>query len=398
VSDVTDEYSPNGDPLVKLTNLRDDQHYESWIWDDLFLEWSGANFTIEPGRGYEFITTTDTTWNPTEFANGGSKRGYFATHSSEIDMHNGTAVLSDRRPVWRMADGKWYWQDERTKLQEPRTSSVEREAGVSHIVRVYLTAAGYDRFAFIAYRPDAPQDVLTEQMVGSCIATNGEYGVITFDVGNFAQPWVHGERLIVLVEALKNDAGYVGIADILLDQSIDIQNAGELVLMPIPKPQQHASTVAWEGIDSDCIVGYSVYYHDKRLNETIVTTNDYTYSGDVNIRPVLVGGFETVYGSDGTHGGERSTVETAFVLSRNPSHSRVTVDYQISQAGHVCLKVFDISGRLVRTVLNSVHMPGYYSAIWDGTDVSGRAVPAGIYFVQFVSPDFARTQKSILLR
>ena len=55
------------------------------------------------------------------------------------------------------------------------------------------------------------------------------------------------------------------------------------------------------------------------------------------------------------------------------------IDYQISETGHVCLKVFDISGRLAKTVLNRIHIPGYDSTVWEGADVSGRAVPGGLY-------------------
>ncbi len=48
MSELTDDLSPAGDPLTKITNLRDDQYYESWIWDDLFLMWNGMDFAITP--------------------------------------------------------------------------------------------------------------------------------------------------------------------------------------------------------------------------------------------------------------------------------------------------------------------------------------------------------------
>lgn len=38
------------------------------------------------------------------------------------------------------------------------------------------------------------------------------------------------------------------------------------------------------------------------------------------------------------------------------------------------------------------------SGTWDGTDRSGYMVSAGIYFVQFSSPDYVRTEKSVFLR
>jgi hypothetical protein len=70
VSELTDDLSPAGDPLVKVTRLLDSQQFESWTWNDVFQQWLGADFTIVPGRGYEFVTIVDTTWNPAEYTNG----------------------------------------------------------------------------------------------------------------------------------------------------------------------------------------------------------------------------------------------------------------------------------------------------------------------------------------
>lgn len=116
--------------------------------------------------------------------------------------------------------------------------------------------------------------------------------------------------------------------------------------------------VEWDGIDNECVVGYSVYHCDRQLNETIVAASNYDYSGIVNIRPVFAGGFETVYSSNRTHGNEQIITKTVFAFSKNPPYSRLTIEYQISETGHVGLKVFDISGRPVKTVLNSIH-PGF---------------------------------------
>jgi flagellar hook assembly protein FlgD len=64
----------------------------------------------------------------------------------------------------------------------------------------------------------------------------------------------------------------------------------------------------------------------------------------------------------------------------------------------VDVKVYDAAGRLVRQVVSGVQEPGYYTVHWDGCDDVGRAIPAGVYFVQMHAGDYTRTEKAVLLR
>jgi photosystem II stability/assembly factor-like uncharacterized protein len=60
------------------------------------------------------------------------------------------------------------------------------------------------------------------------------------------------------------------------------------------------------------------------------------------------------------------------------------------------IQIYDATGRLVRQFN---HLTNYQSSIiWDGTDDSGRRLPAGIYFVRVESDEFKETEKVILLR
>lgn len=68
--DLTNDVSPGGDSLTKVTYLRDDQTFESWLWASDFLEWYASNFAIEEDHRYEFVTIVDTVWDPTEYSGG----------------------------------------------------------------------------------------------------------------------------------------------------------------------------------------------------------------------------------------------------------------------------------------------------------------------------------------
>ncbi len=269
MSDLTDDLSPGGHPLVEITNLRDDQYFESCIWVDLFTEWSGSDVNIVRGRGYGFVTIADTTWNPTEYSNE-AKAGVVRhlTDAHDIEIKVGSSSEQTRKPAWQMANGRWHIAD-----------------GTWHMAN---GKEDYDDIVFTAYRPDDPYDVLIETMIGCGRAIKDDMAAVWFDVGNFATPWADGDRVLVLVEALRHGTDHFAVVDITLDRTVDIQDVGEIMLTAIPQPQQRTGMVEWDGIDNECIVGYSVYHRDKRLNETIVAASNYEYSGIVNIRPVFV--------------------------------------------------------------------------------------------------------------
>jgi hypothetical protein len=82
----------------------------------------------------------------------------------------------------------------------------------------------------------------------------------------------------------------------------------------------------------------------------------------------------------------------------NPFPSRTTVRYRVPATDKISLKVYDSSGRVVRTLDDGRKPSGSYSAIWDGRDKSGEQLPSGIYFCRLQAGDAAATRKMILLR
>ncbi|UCC13019.1 MAG: hypothetical protein JSW02_05705 [candidate division WOR-3 bacterium] len=82
----------------------------------------------------------------------------------------------------------------------------------------------------------------------------------------------------------------------------------------------------------------------------------------------------------------------------NPFTRRVGMEYQVARVGVVELAVYDAVGRCVRVLAEGMREPGYYTAFWDGCDDVGRRVPAGVYFVQFVTDDYQRVEKTILVK
>jgi hypothetical protein len=69
-----------------------------------------------------------------------------------------------------------------------------------------------------------------------------------------------------------------------------------------------------------------------------------------------------------------------------------------SAAPPVVLRIYEFSGRLVRTLVATARPPGTYNVTWDGQDDAGRDAPAGIYFVRMKLGDTVGTRKALRLR
>ena len=98
-------------------------------------------------------------------------------------------------------------------------------------------------------------------------------------------------------------------------------------------------------------------------------------------------------------------IPTAFKLEQNhpnPFNPSTTISYNIEQSGYVNLKVYDVMGRLVRTLVDNQYVSaGYetgYSVVWNGLDDHGQKASAGLYIYRLQSGAMSMTNKMILLK
>ena len=80
----------------------------------------------------------------------------------------------------------------------------------------------------------------------------------------------------------------------------------------------------------------------------------------------------------------------------NPSRMPLRISYSLSEKSLVRMELFDLSGRLVSTLVNSFQNPGRYSLVFNGSDARGRRVPTGVYFLRFTAGDYQHRTKLIL--
>ena len=82
----------------------------------------------------------------------------------------------------------------------------------------------------------------------------------------------------------------------------------------------------------------------------------------------------------------------------NPFKDKATISYQLPEETPVSLKVFNVTGQVVRELASGKQKAGYYKAVWDGRDGSGRSVSIGIYFYRLDTRGFSKTNKLVVVR
>ncbi len=82
----------------------------------------------------------------------------------------------------------------------------------------------------------------------------------------------------------------------------------------------------------------------------------------------------------------------------NPFNPRTTVHYHLGTTGHASLRIHDLQGKLVRTLVEARLPAGDRSVTWDGLDGNGRAVPTGMYVCRLVCADGTDVMKLLLVR
>ena len=88
----------------------------------------------------------------------------------------------------------------------------------------------------------------------------------------------------------------------------------------------------------------------------------------------------------------------------NPFTNFTTIEYDVPSDQNVVIRIFNIRGQIVKTLVDEDKSPGYYSIVWDGTNDSGDEVSSGVYFCQMYTPknpnggQFVKAKKMVKIR
>ena len=154
----------------------------------------------------------------------------------------------------------------------------------------------------------------------------------------------------------------------------------------------------WKG-EADTLFNYECFLQSNRnvfLNDTLFSTTT----------PIVMDlAFWNICGDPvGVDGGDLPA-STSFELLHNvpnPFNPSTAIEFNLPERAAVDLSVFDVSGRLVRVLLDADLPAGAYTGgravRWDGTNGAGREAPSGVYFYRLKAGSKEMTKKMVLVR
>jgi hypothetical protein len=97
----------------------------------------------------------------------------------------------------------------------------------------------------------------------------------------------------------------------------------------------------------------------------------------------------------------REVTPLSFMLYQNypnPFNPSTVIRYDVANPGNVDIKVYDVSGALIKILESRYRTPGQHEVQWDGSNSSGVNVSTGVYFYRLTTNGFSQTRKMILLK
>ena len=82
----------------------------------------------------------------------------------------------------------------------------------------------------------------------------------------------------------------------------------------------------------------------------------------------------------------------------NPFNPTTTLSFSVKDAGHMSLNIYDMTGRLINTLVDGNLEQGYHKVTWEGVDATGNAVASGMYIYALQGEGISITKKMILMK
>jgi flagellar hook assembly protein FlgD len=82
----------------------------------------------------------------------------------------------------------------------------------------------------------------------------------------------------------------------------------------------------------------------------------------------------------------------------NPFNTSTMIKYSLNKDIKVSLRIYNSSGRRVRTLVNKRQIKGSHTSVWDGRDNSGGLVRSGTYFLRLKIGQRTQIRKMVLVR
>ncbi len=119
-----------------------------------------------------------------------------------------------------------------------------------------------------------------------------------------------------------------------------------------------------------------------------------TYTGDVVLMAIEAHGTTVLGVSDGTP----PAAEHLYASAPNPFTTVTRIGFDLAREGRATLRIFDVTGRSVRTLVDERLRAQHHEVVWDGRDDGGAGVPNGVYLYELVAGGRRSSGRTMLLR
>ena len=110
---------------------------------------------------------------------------------------------------------------------------------------------------------------------------------------------------------------------------------------------------------------------------------------------------DLLYGATAIDDDNNDILPVKFTLYQNypnPFNPVTRIDYNLPIASDVTLKVYNILGQEVKTLVDVREKAGHKTVYWDGKNNANKSVASGLYLYRLTAEDFTETKKMLLLK
>jgi|GEM_PF-3416506 len=149
--------------------------------------------------------------------------------------------------------------------------------------------------------------------------------------------------------------------------------------------------------------GWVAYWVDEETGTTVNMLQNSSYIFQTGKKKPTVKKFSLLIGTPEfvEKESEIPLMPVAFALAQNypnPFNPTTTLEYSLPKNGQVVLKVYNLLGQTVCTLVDEVQKKGFHTVVWDGRNAHGMPVPSGIYFCRLEFMDKVLVRKMVLAR
>ena len=139
--------------------------------------------------------------------------------------------------------------------------------------------------------------------------------------------------------------------------------------------------------DDDCDGAIHVCFRNSALKDffgdagVVASLNDATIEGSLTTGETFIATLGSFKSVPPNHGDDHKKSPLTLRVKPNPLNPKADISFTLTQAGRVKIAIYDLRGRLVRTVLDETRAVGPQSVAWNGMDATEHRVASGTYFV-----------------